>query len=135
MSVVKGLWDSWADDAIVDDRASGAYAVEGKIRPINHAGKYYQVAGPLNTPRGPQGRPVLVQAGSSDTGRAFAARHAEAIFTAHMQRETAAAFYNDIKPRVAAAGGMPEQVVVLPGLSPMIGSTEEEANRLAQELE
>lgn len=134
MAVAKGLWDSWADDAIVDDRASGSYAKDGRIRPIDHAGKYYRVAGPLNTPRGPQGRPVLVQAGSSDTGRGFAARHAEAIFTAHMERETAAAFYADIKARVKAEGRSVDQVTVLPGLSPMIGGTETEANRLAEEL-
>lgn len=135
MAVVKGLWDSWADDAIVDDRLSGRYAKEGRIRQIDHVGPYYRVAGPLNTPRGPQGRPVLVQAGSSDTGRAFAARHAEAIFTAHMGRETAAAFYADIKARVKAEGRSPDQVVVLPGLSPMIGGTEGEARGLADELD
>ncbi len=134
MAVVKELWNSWADDAIVDDRVSGEYAQAELIRPIEHAGKFYRVAGPLNTPRGPQGRPVLVQAGSSETGRAFAARHAEAIFTAHMERDTAAAFFADIKARVRAEGRSTDQVVVLPGLSPMIGSTEAEAHRLAEEL-
>ena len=79
VAVVKALWDSWADDAVLDDRASGQYARAGRIRPINHVGKYYRVAGPLNMPRGPQGRPVFVQAGSSETGRRFAARHAEAF--------------------------------------------------------
>src|SRR5437879_5842088 len=75
MSVVKALWDSWAADAVVDDRASGLYAKPDRIRPVNHRGDFYRVAGPLNLPRCPQGRPVLVQAGSSDTGRRFAARH------------------------------------------------------------
>ena len=89
MAVVKALWDSWADDAVIDDRDTGRYARPDRIRPINHKGKYYQVAGPLNLPRCPQGRPVLVQAGSSDTGRRFAARHAEAVFTAHMEKATA----------------------------------------------
>src|SRR6185295_10550558 len=84
MTVIKGLWDSWAEDAVVDDRAGGRYAKADRIRPINHKGEHYQVAGPLNLPRTPQGRPVLVQAGSSDVGRRFAARHAEAVFTAHM---------------------------------------------------
>ena len=74
MSVVKALWDSWAEDAVIDDRAGGRYARPDRIRPINHRGDFYQVAGPLNMPRCPQGRPVLVQAGSSDTGRRFAAR-------------------------------------------------------------
>src|SRR5207249_1319088 len=86
MTVVKGLWDSWAADAELDDRASGHYANSARIRPLNHEGAYYRVAGPLNLPRCPQGRPVLVQAGSSDTGRGFAARHAEAIFTAQMEK-------------------------------------------------
>jgi FMN-dependent oxidoreductase (nitrilotriacetate monooxygenase family) len=134
MAVAKGLWDSWADDAIVDDRLSGQYAIDEKIKPINHVGPYYSVTGPLNAPRGPQGRPVLVQAGSSETGRGFAARHAEAIFTAHMELETARAFYGDIKDRVRQEGRDPEQVVVLPGLSAMLGSTEAEAKRHADEL-
>src|SRR6476620_7957775 len=94
MSVVKGLWDSWADDAVLDDREGGRYADPKRVRPINHAGPHYKVAGPLNMPRPPQGQPVLVQAGSSDTGRSFAARHAEAVFTAHLEKTTAKAFYS-----------------------------------------
>ena len=105
-----------------------------RIRPINHKGQYYQVTGPLNMPRCPQGRPVLVQAGSSDTGRRFAARHAEAVFTAHMEKATAQAFYADLKALVAAEGRAPERVLILPGLSPMIGSTEAEAQRLVHEI-
>ena len=103
MTVVKALWDSWAEDAVVDDRAGGRYAKADRIRPINHKGEHYQVAGPLNLPRTPQGRPVLVQAGSSDIGRRFAARHAEAVFTAHMEKATAQAFYADLK--TAGGGG------------------------------
>jgi FMN-dependent oxidoreductase (nitrilotriacetate monooxygenase family) len=134
MAVVKALWDSWADDAVVDDRREGVYARPERIRRIDHKGDCYQVAGPLNLPRCPQGRPVLVQAGSSDTGRRFAARHAEAVFTAHMEKATAQAFYADLKALVAAEGRVPEQVLILPGLSPMIASTETEANRLAREV-
>src|SRR5438477_7948702 len=85
-------------------------------------------------PRSPQGRPVLVQAGSSETGRLFAARHAEAVFTAHMAKSTAQEFYADLKSLVAAEGRDPHQVLILPGLSPMIGSTEIEAQRLAREV-
>src|SRR5258707_11130284 len=103
MSVVKALWDSWADDAVIDDRAGGRYARADRIRPINHKGEYYQVAGPLNVPRCPQGRPVLVQAGSSDTGRRFAARHAEAGFTAPIEKATAQAFLPHLKAPAAAA--------------------------------
>jgi FMN-dependent oxidoreductase (nitrilotriacetate monooxygenase family) len=134
MTVVKGLWDSWAADAIVDDRAAGVYARRSRISPINHRGDFYTVAGPLNLPRCPQGRPVLVQAGSSDTGRRFAARHAEAVFTAHMAKATAQEFYSDLKALAAAEGRLPEHVLILPGLSPMIGATEAEAQRLAREV-
>src|SRR5271154_632572 len=134
MTVVKALWDSWAADAIVDDRASGRYARPERIRPINHRSEFYQVAGPLNLPRCPQGRPVLVQAGSSDPGRRFAARHADAVFTAHMEKRTAQEFYFDLKALAVAEGRAPDQVLILPGLSPMIASTEEEALRLTREV-
>ncbi len=134
MNVVKGLWDSWAKDAVVDDRDSGRFADTDRIRPINHEGQFYKVVGPLNLPRCPQGRPVLVQAGSSETGRDFAARHGEAIFTAQMEKETAQEFYKDLKARVVAAGREADQAIVLPGLSPLIASTENEAKRFADEL-
>jgi FMN-dependent oxidoreductase (nitrilotriacetate monooxygenase family) len=134
MSVVKALWDSWAEDAVVDDRASGLYAKPDRIRPVNHRGDFYRVAGPLNLPRCPQGRPVLVQAGSSETGRRFAARHADAVFTAHVAKATAQEFYADLKALAAAEGRTPEQVLILPGLSPMIAATEGEAQRLAREI-
>jgi FMN-dependent oxidoreductase (nitrilotriacetate monooxygenase family) len=134
LTVVKGLWDSWADDAELDERDSGHYANPERIRPVNHTGTYYRVAGPLNLPRCPQGRPVLVQAGSSDTGRGFAARHAEAIFTAQIEKSTAQAFYADIKSRVVSAGRCPDQALILPGLSPLIASSTDEAQRLAEEL-
>jgi FMN-dependent oxidoreductase (nitrilotriacetate monooxygenase family) len=134
MSVVSALWDSWADDAIADERSGGLYAKPDRIRPIHHRGDFYQVAGPLNMPRCPQGRPVLVQAGSSDTGRRFAARHAEAVFTAHVEKATAQEFYADLKQLAATEGRDPDRVLILPGLSPMIGSTEAEAKRLVQEV-
>ncbi len=135
MTVVKALWDSWAEGAVLDDRPGGQYARADRIRPINHRGDFYQVAGPLNMPRCPQGRPVLVQAGSSDTGRRFAARHADAVFTAHVAKATAQEFYADLKALAAAEGRPPDQVLILPGLSPMIGSTEAEAKRLAREVD
>jgi FMN-dependent oxidoreductase (nitrilotriacetate monooxygenase family) len=134
MTVVEGLWDSWAADAELDERASGRYANAERIRPINHEGVYYQVAGPLNLPRCPQGRPVLVQAGSSDKGRDFAARYAEAIFTAQLEKRTAQSFYADLKSRVVAAGRAADQALILPGLSPMIAASETEAQRLSEEL-
>lgn len=134
MSAVLGLWDSWAADAIVDDRASGRYAKRDRIRPVGFAGQHYAVAGPLNLPRSPQGRPILVQAGSSETGRAFAARYAEAIFTAQMEKTTAQDFYYDLKRRVRENGRQEDQALILPGLSPLVASTETEAKRMADEL-
>lgn len=134
MRVVTGLWDSWSDDAVLDDRAGGQYARDDGIRRVNHSGPYYQVTGPLNLPRCPQGRPVFIQAGSSETGRRFAARHAEAVFTAQMEKATAQDFYADLKRLVAEEGRAPEHVLILPGLSPVIGATEAEAQRIVREL-
>lgn len=134
MKVVTGLWDSWSDDAVIDDREGGRYARLDGLRMLNHAGPHYQVAGPLTMPRGPQGRPVFVQAGSSETGRRFAARYAEAVFTAQMEKATAQDFYRDLKRLVAEEGRAPERVVILPGLSPVIGGTEAEAQRIHREL-
>ena len=135
VNVTKALWDSWSDDAVIDNRASGLYARAEGIRPIDHMGDYYQVAGPLNVPRCPQGRPVLVQAGSSEVGREFAARHAEAVFTAHLEMATAVDFYKDLKSRAKAQGRDPDGVVILPGFSPIIAGTEAEAKKIAQELD
>ena len=134
VEIAKALWDSWSDDAVLDDRPSGRYARKDRIRPINHVGANYSVSGPLNLPRSPQGRPVLVQAGSSDTGMGFAARHAEAVFTAHLTKATAQEFYADLKRRVAAEDRTPAHTLILPGLSPMIAATETEARRLEHEL-
>lgn len=134
VDVVKALWDSWSDDAIVDDRERGLYARKDRIRPIDHAGEHFRVAGPLNLPRCPQGRPVLVQAGSSETGKEFAARHAEAVFTAHLDKQSAQSFYKDLKARVVAAGRPADQTLILPGISPMIAATESEAKRMEREL-
>ncbi len=134
MAAVSELWDSWAADAVIDDRTAGLYARRDLIRPINHRGDFYTVKGPLNLPRSPQGRPVLVQAGSSDTGRRFAARHADAVFTAHMAKPTAQEFYADLKALTAAEGRVAEHVLILPGLSPMVAGTEAEAQRLVREV-
>ncbi|MEV4392611.1 LLM class flavin-dependent oxidoreductase [Nonomuraea sp. NPDC049607] len=135
LEVVGKLWDSWEDDAVLGDRAGGLYADTGKIHPIEHIGRHFAVRGPLNTSRSPQGRPLLVQAGSSEDGREFAARHAEAVFTAQQTLEEGQEFYSDIKRRVAAHGRQPDDLLVLPGISPIIGSTEREALHLEKELE
>lgn len=134
MAVVNGLWDSWAADAELDDREGGQYTRPGRVRAVDHEGDYYRVTGPLNVPRSPQGRPVLVQAGSSETGRAFAARHGEAMFTAQMEKTAAQQFYADLKSRATALGRDSEQILILPGLSPLIASSEAEAGKFADEL-
>ena len=134
VDVVTKLWDSWEDDAVVADAASGVYADPAKIHAIDHIGRHLRVRGPLNVPRTPQGRPVYVQAGSSEDGRSFAACYAEAIFTAHQTLANAQAFYADIKARAAALGRRPEHLKILPGISPFIGGTEAEAQRLQEEF-
>lgn len=135
LRVTKALWDSWETDAVVADKGSGRYADPARIHRIDHRGRYFKVAGPLNVERPPQGHPLLVQAGSSEDGKDFAARHAEAIFTAHQTYERAADFYADIKRRARAAGRDPDGVVVLPGIVPFIGSTEEEARARADQFD
>ena len=134
VQVVGDLWDSWEDDALVLDKTAGVFADSDKVHSINHVGAYYKVKGPLNSPRSPQGRPVQVQAGSSEDGRDFAARHAEAIFTAHQTLHSATEFANDIRARARAVGRDPRQLKILPGISPYIASTEAEAQRKFDEL-
>ena len=135
LDVAKKLWDSWADEHFVGDKANGAWGDPSKLRRVDHHGTHFQVAGPLNVPRPVQGYPLLVQAGASERGKAFAAKHAEAIFVAHQTLVQAQAFYAEMKQRAAAMGRDPAHVLVLPGLVPILGSTEAEALRLAQELE
>ena len=132
VDVVTKLWDSWEDDAVVVDRDSGSYLDTSKVHSIDHVGRHLKVKGPFNAPRSPQGRPVYIQAGSSNEGRAFAARNAEAIFTAHQTLGDAQAFYDDIKTRARSFGRDPEHVLVLPGISPFIGDTAKEAEELVE---
>ncbi len=135
LDVAKALWDSWDTEAVLGDKSSGRYAELSRLHAIDHSGDHFKVAGPLNVERPPQGHPLLVQAGSSEDGKSFAARHAEAIFTAHQTYERAADFYGDIKARTKAAGRDPDGVLVLPGIVPIIGSTEHEAQELARQLD
>ncbi|MDZ5664141.1 LLM class flavin-dependent oxidoreductase [Nocardioides sp. S-58] len=134
VEVITKLWDSWEDDAVVADRESGLFADTDKIHTVDHVGRFFRVKGPLNAPRSPQGRPVYVQAGSSEDGRSFAARWAEAIFTAHQTLGSAQEFYTDIKSRARAQGRDPHGLKVLPGISPFIGSTAREAEELHEQF-
>ncbi|MDN4524568.1 LLM class flavin-dependent oxidoreductase [Fictibacillus fluitans] len=134
LEVASKLWDSWGDDAIIADQEAGIFADERKVHEIHHRGNFFSVKGPLNIPRSPQGRPVLVQAGSSADGIDFAGQYAEAVFTAQQTLEEAQRFYQEIKTRAAAFGRSPESVKVLPGICPVIGRTEAEAKEKEAQL-
>jgi FMN-dependent oxidoreductase (nitrilotriacetate monooxygenase family) len=130
--VVHALWDSWEDDAFVGDKATARFVDTSKVHPIAHRGTYYSVAGPLNVPRSPQGRPVTVQAGGSNDGLDLAAAQAEVVFTLAQTIEEGAAYARDL--RAVAYGRSGESIVILPGLATVIGSTEAEAKRRQDEL-
>lgn len=134
-SVVLGLWDSWDDDAFLYDAQSGIFFDPAKLRILRHAGEHFSVQGPLSVPRSPQGSPVLVQAGSSDDGRALAAETAEVIFTAHLSLASARAFYRDVKDRAARLGRDPDGIKIMPGVSPVVGRSEAEARERFQALQ
>lgn len=125
--VVRGLWDSWDDDGIVEDKDKARYFDIDKVQLLNHQGPHFRVRGPLNVPRSPQGRPVVFQAGSSGPGRDLAARTADCVFTAQMDKAQAKEFYDDVKARLPAHGRHPDDLKVLPGIVPILGRTEEEA--------
>ena len=126
------LWESWDPDARIANKATGFYLDPARLHQVDHAGPYVRTTGPLNTPRSPQGRPVLVQAGSSADGRALAATYADVVFTAQTSLTSARDFYGDIKRRAVAAGRDPEQVLVMPGLMPVVAASRWEAeDRLA----
>jgi FMN-dependent oxidoreductase (nitrilotriacetate monooxygenase family) len=135
VDVALRLWASWEPGALVLDPASGVFADTGRVHPLGHAGAHFRIQGPLNSPRSPQGRPLLVQAGSSPDGRAFAARYAEAVFTAQQTLAEGRAFATALKQATAAAGRDPDGVKILPGVVPVLGGTEAEARRLAAEFE
>lgn len=133
--VVTGLWDSWEDDSFVRDKHSGIYLDKDKLHVLGHKGKHFQVQGPLNVNRSPQGRPVVVQAGASEAGKELAARTAEVIFVAHQTFEEAQAFYADIKGRLARHGREPGDVKIMPGIFPVVGRTEGEAQEKFGQLQ
>lgn len=129
------LWDSWDDEAPIGDKENGIWGDDGKLYPPRHVGKYFRVEGALNLPRCPQGYPLLVQAGSSEDGKELAAQYAEAVFTAQQTLEDAQGFYTDLKARTRAVGRHPDSIKILPGIVPVLGATEAEAQALEAELE
>ncbi|OMC33085.1 monooxygenase [Mycobacterium sp. GA-1841] len=134
VDVATALWDSWEDDALVLDESTGIFADTAQVHPIDHDGEHFTVRGPLNSPRSVQGRPLLVQAGSSESGKDFAARYAEAIFTAQRSVADGKAFYRDVKARAVKFGRSADEVKILPGIVPFIGPTEDAALELEQQF-
>ena len=133
VQVVRGLWDSWEDDALLHDKASGTFFDPDKLHPLNHQGEFFKVKGPLNIARSKQGQPVIFQAGTSDSGRGFAAKNADAIFVGLDDLEEARAYYRDVKARATGFGRDPDTLFILPALAPVVGSTEAEAEALWHE--
>lgn len=128
------LWDSWDEAALLRDQASGRFCDPTLIRPVDHRSNSFRVRGPLRQPRPVQGWPVLVQAGGSQPGREFAAMVAEAVFTAQTRLQEAKEFRSSTHARMAKYGRRPDEVVIMPGLSPLLGSTEAEALQLEEEI-
>ena len=134
IELTKGLWDSWEDDAFVRDKASGQFIDPDKLHRVNHKGEFFSVQGPLTISRSNQGRPILIQAGSSEAGKDFASQVADAVFTGQANIDDAREFYLDVKGRAAKHGRRPDEILMLPGCNPIVGSTPEEAEQKYQEI-
>ncbi|SHM46595.1 LLM class flavin-dependent oxidoreductase [Phytopseudomonas punonensis] len=134
LDVAFKLWDGWEEGAIVREKNTGRYSDESKIHAANHKGKHFQVQGPLNIARSPQGRPVIIEAGSSPAGQQLAAQTAEVVFTAASSLEEGQAFYQSQKQFVRDAGRQPDHLLILPGVMPIVGRTREEAQAVWNQL-
>jgi len=134
LAVTKGLWDSWEDGAVVADRETGVFIDTGKMHTLDHVGTYFQVKGPLNASRPPQGYPVIFQAGASDRGLEFAGATAEVVFASQSFVEDAVAFSGTLRDYAERAGRPRDAVKILLGVSPIIGDTEEEAKEIIAKL-
>lgn len=134
VQVVKGLWDSWEDDAFVGDKESGVFFNPDKMHALHHQGKHFSVKGPLNIARSRQGYPVIFQAGSSEAGQELAAKVADAVYSGHETFEEARAFYHSVKSRASRYGRNPDEILIIPELQPVVGRTEEEAKRKYEEV-
>ena len=135
IEVCKGLWDSWADDAFVQDKTTGQFLDPDKVHVLNHKNKYFTVKGPLNIRRSPQGHPVIFMAGQSESGRDFAASTADCQFAVTPSKEAALTFYADVKGRMGKFGRAPEELRIMPGVGVYVGRTEAEADDFLAELE
>ncbi|WP_137975810.1 NtaA/DmoA family FMN-dependent monooxygenase [Streptomyces violaceusniger] len=134
IGVVKSLWDSYSDEAMLRDRATGRYYDPGELHLTEHSGKHFDVRGPLNISRPPQGHPVIFQAGNSPRGRDFASRHGEVLFTAQSDLGEAQEYYRDIKERAVACGRDPDHVRIWRGFAPLVAPTQAEADAMMEEL-
>ena len=134
IDAIKGLWDSWDDDAFVRDRESGVYADKAKLHRLNHKGRFFRIEGPLNISRSKQGQPVVFQAGASDSGVRLAGKHADAVFTNGGPIEEAQAFYKQLKQSAIAQGRRAADVGIYPGIGPIVGATAEEAEAKYQAI-
>ena len=134
IEATKGLWDSWEDDAFVRNKETGQFIDPSKLHRVNFKGEFFSVQGPLNISRSRQGQPVLIQAGSSEAGRGFAAKVADAVFTGQSTLADGTEFYADVKRRAVAAGRKADNILILPGCSPIVGRTTEEAEEKYQEI-
>lgn len=135
VEVVKGLWDSWEEDALVRNKETGVYFDPEKLHTLNYKGTYYEVKGPLNASRSNQGHPVIIQAGSSDNGVNLAAKTAEVVFTAQQTLEEAQQFYAKVKQQAIAFGRQADDIKIMPGVMPFIGRTEREAKDKFDQLQ
>lgn len=133
--VIMGLWNSWEDDAFPRDPATGRYCDPSKRHVLDHYGKHFQVSGPLNIERSPQAYPVIAQAGSSATGMDLAARLADLVYTMQTSLAAGQAFYADMKQQVRAAGRRDGDLLILPGVVPVVGRTDAEAHEKFAELQ
>lgn len=135
VEVVRCLWDSWEDEAVLADKASGRYTDTDRIHALDYQGSFFRVAGPLTVPRPPQGHPVLVQAGASATGKAFAASCAEVIFTSHPTIDSAVTFRREMHALLADHGRAPESLKILTAITPVIGDSRDAAAALQRDLD
>ncbi len=134
LEVIKGLWDSWDDDAFPRDRDSGKFFDREKLHTLAHKGRFFQVEGPLNIQRSSQGQPVIFQAGSSDAGIGLAGRHADAVFTNGVSIEENRTFSQRVKQAAVAHGRSADHVQIFPGIGPIVGSTQAEAEEKYQTI-
>ena len=135
VDAVRELWDSWADDAFVRDKRTGVYFDPQRMHKVHHQGKFFKIDGALNVERSPQGHPVIIQAGASDTGRELAARTAEVVFASDSNPESAKRGYDDLKGRMPKYGRDHASLRVLAGMPVMIGRTRTEADEKHQRLQ